>query len=247
VVELHQIDLTREQLDRVPEMERRLLVLVAHAANELNALAKLFHFAAGSATEAGLLGQAETTQALVLARVLTGKIHEFWQMLQGTFFGTQLSRDYQLSLDADALSALDELKRYFGRENLVATVRNKFAFHYSADQLDAGYAALVDGDPLQIYLAKHNANTLFAFADTIAGRSMLEAIKPGDPAGAFDSLVAQTSKLVGVIGEVAAGLMVVCMHRHLGKSWSDLGAKVVSVEGVPESQAVRRACPEFCV
>ncbi|WP_141510804.1 hypothetical protein [Ramlibacter sp. WS9] len=239
MVDLHRIDLTREQLDRIPDGERRLLVLVAHASNELNALAKLFHFAAGSAADEGLTSQAETMQAMVLARILTGKIYEFWQLLQNSFFGAQLSREYQPLLDTESATALNELKKYFGRENLVAIVRNKFAFHYAGDQLDAGYAALVDGDPLQIYLAKHNANTLFSFAETIAGRSMLEAIRPGDPAGAFESLVAETSKLVGNIGEVAAGLMVVCVQRHIGANLYELGAKVISVDAVPDSQAVR--------
>ena len=239
MVDLHRVDLTREQLDRIPDGERRLLVLVAHASNELNTLAKLFHFAAGSTADEGLTSQAETMQALVLARALTGKIYEFWQLLQNSFFGARLSREYEPLLDTESAASLDELKRYFGKENLVAIVRNKFAFHYSGDQIDAGYAALVDGDPLQIYLAKHNANTLFSFAETIAGRPMLEAIRPGDPTGAFESLVAETSRMVGCIGMVAAGLMVVCMQRNIGANLYELGATAVSVDGVPESQAVR--------
>lgn len=239
MVDLHQIDLTRDQLDRIPDGERRLLVLVAHAWNEINTLAKLFHFAAGSAADEGLASQAETTQALVLARVLTGKIYEFWKLLQSSFFGAQLSRAYAPLMDPESSAALDELKKYFSGESVVATIRNKFAFHYAGDQIDAGYAALVEGDPLQIYLAKHNANTLFSFAETIAGRSMLEAIRPGDPLGAFNTLVAETSKLVGSIGEVAAGLMAVCVRRYLGSDLYELGAKTISVDAVPSSLAVR--------
>lgn len=239
MVDLHRIDLTREQLDRIPDEERRLLVLVAHASNELNALTKLFQFAAGSAADEGVISQAEIMQSMVLARILTGKIYEFWRVLQNSLFGAQLSREYQPLMDIESTAALNELKKYFGRDNLVATVRNKFAFHYAGDQLDAGYASLEDGDPLQIYLAKHNANTFFSFAETIAGRSMLEAIRPGDPIGAFEVLVAETSKLVGNIGEVAAGLMVVCVQRHIGANLYELGVKVISVNAVPDSQTVR--------
>jgi len=238
VIELHQIDLTKQQLDRIPEPERRLLVLIAHAANELNALAKLFHFAASSASESGLIGQAENAQALVLARVLTGKIFEFWQLLQTSFFGAQLSREYQPLLDIDAHTALDELKRYFGGQNLVSMVRNKFAFHYSPDQVDAGYKSLIEGDPLQVYLAKRNVNSLYAFADTIAGRAMLEAIQPGDHQAAFDSLITQTSKAVRDIGAVIDGLMVVCFRKYIGTSLYELGAKVIQIEGIPEAQKV---------
>src|SRR5258708_11757006 len=95
VIRLHRINLTKEKLDRIPESERRLFVLIAHAGNELNALAKLFHFAASSAAEEGLTGQAENAQALVLPRTLAGKIYEFWQLLQTSFFGASLSKEYE--------------------------------------------------------------------------------------------------------------------------------------------------------
>lgn len=243
MIELHQVDLKKEQLDRIPESERRLFVLVAHAANELNTLAKLFHFACSSASESGLTGQAENAQALVLARVLTGKIYEFWQLLQMSFFAAQLSREYEPLMEAEPRASLNELKRYFGRENLITLVRNKFAFHYSSDQVDAGYMAVIEGDPLQIYLAKNNANTLYAFADTIAGRAMLEAIQPGNHSAAFDALITETSKAVRDIGTVIDGIMIVCFQKYIGTSFYDLGAKIIEVEGVPESQKV--AIPFF--
>lgn len=240
---LHQVDLTKDQLDRIPVAERRLFILVAHAANELNALAKLFHFAASSASEHGLIGQAENAQALVLARVLTGKIYEFWKLLQISFFGAQLSKEYEGLMDADAAESLNELKRYFGRDNLISMVRNEFAFHYSPEQIDSGYRALVDGDPLQLYLAKRNVNTLYAFADTIAGRAMLEAIQPGEHKTAFAALIAQTSRAVGQINTVIGGLMIVCFQKHIGSSFYDLQSQLVEVDGVPESQKV--AIPFF--
>lgn len=237
-MELHQIDLTKQHLDRIPDVERRLFVLIAHAANELNALAKLFHFSASSASEHGLTGQAENAQALVLARVLTGKIYEFWKMLQTSFFAAQLSREYEQLMDKDTATALNELKQYFGRENLIAMVRNEFAFHYSPNQVDAGYRSIVDGDPLQIYLAKKNVNSLYAFADTIAGRAMLEAIQPGDHAAAFESLIGQTSKTVGHINTVIDGLMMVCFRKHIGSSLYELQPTVITVDAVPDAQNV---------
>lgn len=237
MITLHQIDLTKERLDRIPPAERRLLVLVAHGANEINTLSKLFHFASSS-TDEGISGHAERTQALVLGRLLTGKIYEFWKMLQASYFGAQLSRDYEPLLDAESLGALRDLKRYFGRDNLVSVVRNKFAFHYSPEQIDAGYLALVAGDPLEVYLAHHNGNTLFAFAETIAGRAMLEGIVPGNPDQAFGALLKETSMIVGLMSEVAGGLMDVCIRRNLQATLYDFGVQVVEVEGVPDSQQV---------
>lgn len=237
MIELHRIALSKEQLDCIPVVERRLLVLVAHASNEVNTLSKLFHFSASSSDE-GISGHAERTQALVLGRVLAGKIYEFWKLLQVGFFGARLSREYEPLLDDESRNALDGLKRYFGRDNLIAVVRNKFAFHYAPDQVDAGYAALVDGDPLEVYLARHNGNTLFAFAETIAGRALLEGIHAGDPDAAFSALLEETSMAVGFITEVAGGLLDVCIRRNFQKNLYDFGAEIIEVEGVPDSQAV---------
>jgi hypothetical protein len=243
VIQLHRINLTKLQLDQIPEAERRLFVLIAHAANELNALAKLFHFAASSASEEGLLAQAENGQAVILARIFAGKLYEFWQLLQTSFFGTALSKEYEPKLDAEAMESLKWLKRYFGRENLISTIRNQFAFHYSPDQIDAGYATVVDGDPLEIYLAPHSANTLYAFADTIANRAMHQAIQPGDHMAAFAAVIDQTSLASRNVNTIVGALMAVCFRKHIGASLYSIGADVVEVEGIPNSQKV--AIPFF--
>ncbi len=187
--------------------------------------------------------QAESAQALVLGRVLTGKIYECWKLLQSAFFGAALSKLYVPLFDSEALGALEEVKRYFGRENPIAAVRNGHAFHYSLDQIDAGYRAVIDGDPLDIYLSKTNANTFYAFADTIAGRAMLEAIKPGDAKAAFELLIADSTRIVDQVNTVIGAIMMICIERHLGGDFYSLGAKVIEVEGASNSQEI--AIPYF--
>lgn len=133
---------------------------------------------------------------------------------------------------------MEALKRHFGRENLIEKVRNGHAFHYSPEQIDAGYRTLVDGDPLEVYLAKANANTIYTFADTIAGSAMLEDIKPGDHQRAFEMLVEETSKAVGRINEVIGATMTTCFKTYLGGDLYALGAKVIEIQGAPDSQSV---------
>ena len=235
-IQIHHITLTRVQLDAIPESERRLLVLVAHAANELNVLSKIFHFAANAVVDpsAPLMVQAHNAQAMVLGRVLTGKIYECWVLLSNSFFGAKLSRTYEPKFGAEASDALEGLKQYFGRNNIVADVRSRHAFHYSAAEIDAGYRAIIDGDPLDIYLAESNANTLYAFADSIAGRAMLETIKPGDAKGAYEVLIADTARLVGQINLVIAKIMVTCIEAHLHSTIYQLGARRIDVDGAQD-------------
>lgn len=242
-VRVHHISLSKAQLDAVPEAERSLLVLLGHAANELSVLSKLFHFCAKAESKPPIIMQAENAQALVLGRILTGKIYECWNLLQTGFFGSGISRTYHSRFDAEALLALDTLKRYFGRDNLIAKIRNEHAFHYDVSQVKAGYHTLVDGDPLDVYLSRTNANTLYAFADTIAGRAMLESITPGDPAKAFDALFRETAQAIGWIYTVIGALMSTCLEAHVGGDLYALGAQIVEIEGAPNSQVI--AIPYF--
>jgi hypothetical protein len=238
MIRIHHIDVTRQQLDAVPDAERRLLVMVAHAANELNVLAKLFHFTAKGQARTPMLQQAENAQALVLGRLLTGKLYECWQLLQSAFFRSGLSKKYEPDFDKEASEALDALKRYFGRKNLIEAVRNKYAFHYSAEQVDSGYATLVDGDPLAIYLAEASLNTLYTFADTIAGRAMLEVINPGDHKKAFEMLVDETAKVVGHFNIVIGAMMVTCLTTYMGIDARALEANVIEVTNAPDVAGV---------
>ena len=238
MVRIHQITLSRSQLDSVPDAERRLLILIAHADNELNVLAKLFHFSTRARSKTPILAQAENAQALVLGRILTGKICECWQLLESAFFGTALSKTYVPRFGKEAVQALESIKRYFGRNNPITAIRNQHAFHYALDKIDAGYRALVDGDPLEVYLSEANANTLYAFADTIAGRAMLETIKPGDHQGAFETLIADTSKMVNLLNTVIGEIMVTCIQTHFGGDLYSLGAKEIEIEGASDSQEI---------
>lgn len=238
MVQIHHVTLSRTQLESIPEGERRLFILAAHVANELNVLSKFFHFSTAHKTDEPILVHAHNAQSLVLARVLTGKIYECWRFLNAAFFATALSKSYESQFEDEAKQALEEVKRYFGRKNPIELVRNKHAFHYALDQVDAGFSAVIEGDPLEIYFAKSNANTLFAFGDAVAGRAMLETIRPGDAPGAFETLHGDTVKMVRLLGTVLGQIMALCIKTHLGGDLYSLGAKVIEVEGAPDSQEV---------
>jgi hypothetical protein len=237
-VRLHHFVLTRAHLDAIPEEERTLLVLLAHAANELSVLTKLFHFASVGTAEVPVLVEAKHAQALVLGRVLTGKLYECWNLLRTAFYGNQLSRVYVPLLDEEGRNAIAELGRYFGRANLIENVRNNFAFHYSMERIRAGYQTVVDGDPLDVYLAQTNSNTLYSFAETIVGRSLMTSINPGNHAGAIDALIAETSKVVGWFNELAGAVMAACLKRHVGGDLYSLGGTTIDIEGAPDWHSI---------
>jgi hypothetical protein len=233
-MQLHHFQLTRKQLDAIPEAERTLIVLLAHAANELSVLAKLLHFSSISLGDHSLLVEARNAQFLTLSRLLAGRIYECWKLLQSAFFQTRLSKSYEPKFDEQARDALEALKKYFGRTNLIENVRNKFAFHYEPSQIAAGYAKLADGDPLDVYLSKANANTLYVFADAIVGRALMESINPLDHSKSVAALLDETSAAIAWLNEVIGACLSTCIELHVGGNLYSLGARIVDIEGAPD-------------
>ena len=231
MVTLCHFKISAEQLNSMPESERVALVLLCHAANELAVLGKMFHFCTNfEVDDEGVLADAQNTQSLLMGRLLTGKLYEFWKLLDKAYFCKDgPSKKYAQLLDPDAKDALDQIKKYFSGNNLIKTVRQKFAFHYSPDQIKNGFRQIVENDPLDVYLSSSNFNSLYAFAETIAGRSLLEAINPGNHREAFEQLIRETSDVSGWINRFLGGCISIAFNKHIGDDLDSVGAVQISL------------------
>ena len=206
-------------------------------------LSNLFRGKGKTQTLAKVREQAKNAQALLMGRLLTGKIYECWRVLQTAYFGPGISKIYDPLFEDETREALRSLGRYFGRRNLIEDVRNFYAFHYAPDQIEAGYAKVIEGDLLDIYLSQTNANTLYAFADTVTGRALMESIDAEDHGRALGALITETSKAIGLLNTVIAGIFITCFTRHIGGDLYTLGATIIEVPGAPEWKKV--AIPFF--
>lgn len=158
-MKLHRLVLSAAKLNGVPASERALLIVVAHAVNEINVLNKLLLLCSAFDVEPKWRAHAHACQALVLARALTGKLNEAWEALQRGYFRSQLSRVYDSRLDEEATSGLSFLKTYFSRSNVVGIIRNKFAFHYSLDHANSEVPEDVPPEELAIYFGERPTAT----------------------------------------------------------------------------------------
>jgi hypothetical protein len=237
-MKIHHIKLTKAQLEAIPEAERTLLILSAHAANELSTLVKIFHFCSKHEAKTEVEKAFRNAQAMTLGRILTGKLYECWILLQKGFFGARLSKAYEDQFDRQASDALEGLKKYFGKPNLIEAVRNRHAFHYAPDQIAAGFKRVAEQEPLDIYMSETNVNTLYAFADVVAGHALVEDIAAGDIAKGFDSLIVETTRALAWLNQVIAACMLIAIKTYLGKSAEDLGSTEIEVTGVPDWKSV---------
>ena len=236
---LYHVTLDRAKLDAMPRNERNFLVLLAHAANEIAILAKLFHYTAIGAPRKSLSKQVFNVQALLMGRLVMGKIYECWVILRDHYFGKALETKYEPQIEPECRTAIADMKKYFTGKNLISRIRNKYAFHYDLKQIAEGHRALEPGDSLDMYLSEKQANTLYAFADVIAGRAMLETIHRGDPKKALEMLIDETRTAIGWINPATGGLMAACFKDYFGEQLEDLNPKVIKVKSQPFGKGVR--------
>jgi hypothetical protein len=67
---------------------------------------------------------------------------------------------------------------------------------------------------------------------------MLESIKPSDHQAAFELLIDETTEAVARINIVIGATMAICFKTYIGEDLYAMGAKLVEIEGAPDSQDV---------
>lgn len=243
-MKLHHLTLTIEQLRNIPDAERALFVLLAHALNEINSLNKLLFLSSRVDDLPMIKAHAQLTQGLMLARVLHGKLSELWAVLVKGYFGTKLSQKYLPLLDAPAAAGLTALKRYFGPSNVVNTVRNEFAFHYSLIQAITSIPDDTPPEELAIYLHESDGSSLYYFAEFLMRKALLEAITPGDHSDAVDGAGAsrslnrfftEMSAMVEAVNAFSQGFIFLVIDSHIGRDALLATARDIEVGDVPES------------
>lgn len=217
--------LNKAALEAIPSHERSLFLSLAHFSNELNAFHKLVLWSGKFTSRNNAEINGQLSLMLMFSKLLAGKLYEAYELLKKKFYGTKLSREYEDSLPAEARDALDQIKRYFSRSNIISHVRNNYAFHFSSEELRMTLPSVPD--ELEIYLQKDgSANNLYYFAEVIETRALLQSIDSEDEQIAY-------RKLMEEIGKVAHWFTIVCdllvaefIRRHISNIWKESATEV---------------------
>jgi hypothetical protein len=232
---VQRIGFSVEQLRGIPEEERSLIVVLAHALNEVNTLNKLLFFCTQFDQEPRWVANAQAAQALIVARPIAGKLNEAWAALQAGYFGTKLTKTYGVLLESSATEALDYLKKYFGRKNLLNEVRNNFAFHYSLDHAKTSIPDDSSPDDLALFLHETKGNSLYYFAEYLMNKALIDLISPTDPELALGTLLKEMSKVIAQLNEFVQGLLFVVFDRYIGEEVLRQSVQTVELGVVPQS------------
>ena len=130
-MEVYCAKLSRAKLAAMPEAERVLLLLLAHASNEMNVLTKLILMMRKDDPPSPILDHVEAGQTFILMRLLIGKLHEAWELFKNRVHSNRsIATTYIPRLRPEA-AALGALNRHFGAGSALSAIRNKISFHYS--------------------------------------------------------------------------------------------------------------------
>lgn len=240
-MEIWKIPIEVQKLKSIPEAKRVLFVQLGHVANEVNMLQKLVLFSIPS--EDDELHEIERrvllAQVVFLIRLLAGKLRESWGLLQKDFFSTGISKEYEPILEENAKDALQNLKRYFGKPNLIHEVRNYDAFHFSSEGIADKISQMENEETFFMYLPGTVGNSFYQVSDLLKNLIMLERISAGSDLKSLDRLQSEVLEVSVWFSEFIGGIMILICKNYLGSSLSELGGEKLEISGVPVVDQVK--------
>ncbi|MDD5467982.1 MAG: hypothetical protein PHS96_09250 [Anaerolineales bacterium] len=230
------VQLDQSKLLLLPEDERILYFSLGHATNEVNALAKLLYWVSNGLARNEAEQRGREALELLFIRLLAGKLYESWVLLKRKYFSTGLSKKYDSRLDDVAKEVFQKLRRYFSSGNACNKIRNRFAFHYSPDELAVTLPTMTD--ELHAYLQRDAApNNLFAFPEALLAQALLTLLKSLGDYQSLDKLVDELFDVGVWFAQVTDALMF-AIHDNSGLELRLKDPVVVQFEELPALKSV---------
>jgi len=177
-MELKRLTFEGPALQRLSEPEQLFLFRMAQARDDLRQLNFLCHAALnGLPPLQGVERRANVHQVFYMVRLICGALYEVWRMIKTGWNGSELARSFASRLTEEARESHSYLCRYFGADNIVARIRNKFAFHYDEDLLKGPIASLKSGGEYSFVTGTMNGNIFYDFAEEVRLRAILREVR----------------------------------------------------------------------
>ncbi len=233
MTEIYQIDLTKKHLAAMPDADRRLLLLLGHATNEINVFQKLILMSGQGTPAIQFVDHVQAGQTFILMRTLIGKLHEAWDLFRTRVLSDRsVAALYLPKLNVEANAALESLKRHFGTQSPLTLIRNRFSFHYKDewDLVEQSFQEVPDDEPWQFYLSNMHGNSFFYASElVVAGGVIKLANQTPDPTESYLAASARSfAALCHLINEVSA---------HIQTLFGEFITEIVS-HSLPDARSI---------
>ena len=239
MVKIYRIPVPKDALERMPEHERALLLLLGYIANQISMIWKFISYSKNYQPVGEIDENASAVQAHMLVRLMAGMVNEAWQVVTKQFLQSRLGKEYVELLDEGGRQALADLKRLFGNSNLLTQVRNNFAFHYpDSGEINAAFEAASKDETLkgcfEFYFSEHGFNSLFLISDAVMVHG-IGRMGGGDTVAVHKELMDALTRASLAVNEFLKAFVAAAWRRHMG---SEMAAREVVDVNAPSGDAV---------
>lgn len=143
-------------------------------------------------------------------------------------------------LDGPAREALDRLKMRFGTSNMLAVIRNSYAFHHpTMEQMEAAFqkAASEDSEDVDwsIFFNRALLNTFFFVSDYVLVHGMANILNESDVDVAHRKLLGELAPTSNDLSEFTFGFAKAIFLKYIGPELTfTLVAKIVDAPNIDD-------------
>jgi hypothetical protein len=231
ILKIQRVRLNKEQLERIPARDRTLLLLLGHVCNEINVLQKLILMTMRQTdcAPSPVIDMVQTGQAHILTRVLIGKLHEAWLLLQKRVHADRdLVERYELDGNWPGKKLLKCVNKHFNDNTELSMIRNKLSFHYYDEDglMEKSFNALPAGEPLDLFMPDAVANRFYHASELLVTLAALSPTGSYDPEWStkLGELLDATIAGADLIMKLFQELMVTIMNKSIsgGVYWDEV-------------------------
>jgi hypothetical protein len=256
-MDIYPIRFSKALLNKVPEDERTFHLIAGQLANDLNILSKLIIILLNPVSGHEILRRANTTSAILLIKLLAGRLNEGWELMCRQFLPSNQSdrkrrpdhvsiyRRYAADFDDNAKAQLGKIEKYFGKKNnIVRTIRNRASFHADPTVLTKGYAKFTDDEIFVDFHSQYRGHCLYFSSEIINLLGMIQLANKTDWKSGIDQIVCETIEVADWFGDVILAFITAFTMKYIEPTLGDVEADKITINDGPPIDAV--TIPFFC-
>jgi hypothetical protein len=172
--------------------------------------------------------------------MLIGKLHEAWELFRIRVLNNKtVAAKYFPHLTTEGQTALNDLKRHFGKGSSLTGIRNKLAFHYKDqdDLVEENFHRLDDAEPWEFYLSKTVGNSFYYASELIITASMINLVRSEEGASKLRDSRSDASAFEQLCD------MSILVSRQITELFGQLMAEIVS-DCIPHFEILVEQLPD---
>ncbi len=225
-MKLMKVEIPKSILLKIPETERIFFIQSTTLLDSLAILHKLVYIS-NHKVDNNILGKASIAQAMFFLKLQAGILMEGWTLLSKKYFRAGLSKEFDIQMTTEGKKSLNRIKEYFGSRNIINTIRNEYAFHFSDDSSSKINDEIIqspDTEQFEIYLSQSHGNCLYYISHVLTNFSLLRSINSEDANVAIDKVFKEILDIsrcfMEFLGEYVSHTII--KYKELGIQASDV-------------------------